>query len=282
MENITEILNKRFYSVLNCSTVPLFYKGIHEYIDFILTTPQLEKIMSKSREEYTTKHTEIWKTKVTDDRQADEQVEATNRLETFSLYARDYAFLYGRVYQYIENYKQNTEPDGRPYPEAMIMLQGINNIKTDLWSKEVLQMISNWYTERERREYMSRLTQFHTSLLDELDKLPKTELQSNKTRLQIIIDDRKGIYENNNPKLSYGIKKNSKRSNLIKHLISKDNCGIAELENLTHQTTDVTIRCVSEINRLFREKLQLTDDLILHLNTGGYSLNKEVFDIRIQ
>ena len=282
MENITATLNKKYYSVLNCSTVPLFYKGIHEYIDFILTTPQLEQIMSKSREEYTAKHTEIWKNKATDDREADEQVEATNRLETFSIYARDYAFLYGRIYQYMENYKRNTEPDGRPYPEAMIMLQGINNIRTDLWSKEVLQRAGKWYTEGERRVYMSRLTQFHTSLLDELDKLPKTESHSDKTRTQIIIDDRKGIYEKNSPKFSYGIKKNSKRSNLIKHLISKDGCGIAELENLTHQATDVTIRCISEINRLFREKLQLTDDLILHLETGGYSLNKEVFDIRVQ
>ena len=96
----------------------------------------------------------------------------------------------------------------------------------------------------------------------------------------IIIDEKKGIYEQSNDKAVYAISKISKRFNLIKYLQTKDNCQIAELAGLKHQTDKDTMKAIKLINKLFRQNTGVPFDLISHNDTSGYSLNKTELDIQ--
>ncbi len=170
MDTLTSWLKNRYDAVLQSGSESQFYQNVHQYIDFIVKTPALAKIIDASEQEYAQKHLDInGTTKSTTDKEADEKEEQVHRLERFSLYAADYALLYGRIYLYIEEYKNNTEPDERPYPAAIVMLRGINGITTKLWSKKIINQYGRWYTGK-RKEYESRLRQFHGAFIAELEK----------------------------------------------------------------------------------------------------------------
>jgi hypothetical protein len=119
-------------------------------------------------------------------------------------------------------------------------------------------------------------------LLDSLNKKKESLPVKESSKIQIIIDDKKGIYRADDENHIYSVENKSKRMKLIKHLISKDNCSVSELMDITHQDKGVVIKSVQEINKKFRENLQLTHDLIKHFQASGYSLNKDIFDIEIK
>lgn len=286
MQHAIITLKTRYETALQSDSDPSFYQNIHAYIDQIVKTPELSEIIDQSAKEYDTKHREIWgNKKCATDKEADEKEEQTHRLEQFSLYAKDYAFLYERIYNFIEEYKNHTEPDERPYSAAIIMLRGIGGIKTNLWSKKTLDQCSKMYTDK-RKFYEDRLRRFHCDFLSALEKIQSQEIEEKyipkeKAKPVIFIDDRKGIYQKFNEQSVYGVKKISKRFKIIKHLLTKDYCSISELSNLTHQQDHVCMKAISEINRLFREKAGQVDDLICHNDTVGYFLNKDSFEIHI-
>lgn len=99
-------------------------------------------------------------------------------------------------------------------------------------------------------------------------------------KISITIDKKKGIYKSENIENCYKIKSSSKRFSLIEKLLHKDNVSINELEENTAQTASLIMKEIKDINTNFRKKLSVGYDLITHINTGGYELNKEMFDIR--
>ena len=287
MDTHIDTLNTLYNSVLQSPSESVFYEDTHRYIDYIVKTPTLAGIIDTSADYYSREHRKIWgKEKCATDEEADKKEEATHRLEKFSLYADDYVSLHSRIYLWLEEYKNHTEPDERPYPAAIVMLRGVHGIGTELWSKKTIAMYGRQYVGK-RKEYENKLRHFHTIFILELGKISREKIRPVptdtvvSTKIRIMVSDKKGIYRADDEKKFYGIRKITKRMRLIKHLAAKDNCNITELEHLTNQTTDVTIKSIVEINRLFRQKLGLTDDLIVRRNTGGYSLNKDVFEVEI-
>ncbi|MEI6296074.1 MAG: hypothetical protein WCO84_00305 [bacterium] len=98
----------------------------------------------------------------------------------------------------------------------------------------------------------------------------------------IIINDKKGIYRLDKPELFYGVKNPSKRFDLIIYLSCKDKVSVSELAKETKQGQAVIMKEIKNINSIFRKKLAVVSDLIKHIETSGYSLNKDDFDIKIQ
>lgn len=101
-------------------------------------------------------------------------------------------------------------------------------------------------------------------------------------KIAIIFDPKKGLYRSDNQLLNYPIKKSSKRLKLIKCLAPfVHSKSVAETRSKARQRNDnVVIKEVKAINKLFREKLKVSDDLIIHNDNGGYLLNHEKFSIQ--
>lgn len=134
-----------------------------------------------------------------------------------------------------------------------------------------------------RPKYPLYMAQIHKLLIPQLLEI-STQKSEPETAVKslplILVDDRKGIYDESNPKAVYAISRISKRFNLIKHLLVKDNCQIAELAGLKNQKDTDTMKAITEMNRLFRQKTGQNFDLIIHSDTAGYSLNKERFQFK--
>lgn len=134
-------------------------------------------------------------------------------------------------------------------------------------------------------KYWAYFDRLHHGLIPQLLKLnskKKTDLPDTKdNRIKIILDHQKGLYRADNEKLLYPIKRRTKRFKLIKYLSAKDDCGLNELAKETNQDNEVVIKEVRKINHLFRRCLDVADDLIVHHQTGGYSLNKKSFLIKV-
>ncbi len=135
------------------------------------------------------------------------------------------------------------------------------------------------FNQEKYHVYMNRI---HTLLTQKLLEIhTQKSFGTESSKIHIIIDGKKGIYQANNDKRSYKIDKISKRLKLIKYLATKDNCRIWELEGFLHQTKSSIITAIAGINKKFRESTDLVNDLVIHIDTGGYSLNKEIFDIKV-
>jgi hypothetical protein len=128
------------------------------------------------------------------------------------------------------------------------------------------------------------MEKLHAGLVKKALELPVIKFQDEiaDDRIKVIIDDSNGIYQEGKEQLAYSIERISKRMKLIKHLVGKNNCSLAELNRITKQDKVVTMKSIPEINELFRSKLNLNDDLILSIDTGGYSINKEVYSVTIR
>lgn len=96
----------------------------------------------------------------------------------------------------------------------------------------------------------------------------------------IVIDDRKGIYREANQKLCYPLKSGSKRNTIVFYLLHNDKASISELEKETDQSSTLVVKEIKAINATFRKKLNLAYDLIIRFDTGGYSLNRDKFEIK--
>jgi hypothetical protein len=108
----------------------------------------------------------------------------------------------------------------------------------------------------------------------------KPTTSSNSSKISIIIDNKIGIYAENNPESCYKIKSNSKRMKMISQLFLKDKVTLSELKKESNQPATLIMKEIKQINLNFRQKLNMAYDLIIHIPTGGYSLNKDRFDIK--
>lgn len=99
------------------------------------------------------------------------------------------------------------------------------------------------------------------------------------SKVGISFDVKKGFYRTDNQTLNYPIRKGTKRFRLLKllsPLVQSTSVSVIKAKTL-HHSSNLVIKEVKEINRLFREKLKVKDDFVLHNETGGYLLNHEKF-----
>ena len=289
MPKITDVLQTRYNAVLASDSDPSFYKAVHAYVDYIVKTPTLSAIMEKSEYEYHIQHSDIWRERKHTDYEVDYQAALTYRLESLSLYAKHYVTLQVRIYVPVEEYIHPTPHlADKLDPVALLMLRGFAYTeKMGLWTSKNLKMHNKHY-ENQRPYYEKTLKSFHAEFLEVLeaegltqdDALTYTPTIS--LNPSIFIDGKKGIYLASNPQFAYAVEKESKRFALIRHLLSKEYSSVSELARISGQTPHVTIKAISEINRLFRKQLGQPHDLICHTDTAGYFLNNEKFEIEAE
>lgn len=105
-------------------------------------------------------------------------------------------------------------------------------------------------------------------------KEPHLNIQDSK--IDIGINDAKGIYL---PDKGVNYPISGKRLGIIKKLLETETVSIGEISDLTRWDNADISRAISKINKSFTEKLKVKDKLINRLDTGGYTLNKENFNI---
>ncbi len=102
-------------------------------------------------------------------------------------------------------------------------------------------------------------------------------LQNNESKKQIFISDESGIYtQNGSKKLSYPI--SGKRAQLVRLLKNGRKSGPKLAEDLD-QSIQVVSKEIENINETFKGKLEVDSDLITPIDTGGYHLNQERYEI---
>lgn len=274
---IAELNHKysEFLDAIKKPSLPKTSRAVYEYFDIIQGQKTIQKILEADRQEIATKKAIVNSGTSSTQNGRDEII---RRIDRNSL-SYSYNLIYDRIYAPIKTYKESTDHTDEKILKGMSLLFQNESISEKLmgtWDQFKLYCALDdlvIWMERIHATLVKKLLEIEPEPVITFDAPPK---------IRIVIDERKGIYQAGKEQAAYGVEKGSKRMNLIKHLIAKDNCGIAELEEITHQSKSVTIKAVARINELFRENLHLTDDLILSLKTGGYSLNKDIFDISIK
>jgi hypothetical protein len=279
MKDIITSLNTRYNAVIESNSDPLFYRNIHGYINSIVKTPVLAKIMDDSEQAYMEKHGEI----VSVERDDDLQKERVLKLEQFSLYASDYCDLYTRIYEPLEKYRMTDELTGRENIMSNIML---NQVDTKRWTADYLKMFKKWYIGK-RPEYENHIRQFHLDFITAIQsiepevqqKIEVVSVPKENLKPIIFVDHKKGIYQKFNEESAYHIRIPSGRFDVLIYLFTKDSCFVSELARISNQTDHVVMSAVIEVNRLFRKNTGHRYDLISHNDTIGYFLNREQFEV---
>jgi hypothetical protein len=295
MDLVISQLDQKYRQFLDALDKKSFYgifRSIYEYLDIIHGQKGLQRIIDLEMQELEEKKTVVDSNKRLSTK---DKTEAIRRIEDQS-YSYGYNKLNERIYLPMKNYKES--PTLSP-AEALtgralsLKEQSKNNAEyfTDIFFSSVFgnfepakilwTRLKYHFSIDDIAVYMEKL---HAGLVKKTLELPVIKFQEEKAddRIKIVIDDNKGIYQEGKEEFAYSIERISKRMKLIKHLVSKYICSLAELNRVTRQDKVVTMKSIPEINELFREKLQLTDDLILSIDTGGYSINKDVYAVTIK
>ena len=118
------------------------------------------------------------------------------------------------------------------------------------------------------------------------DILSKYQTRSEviKGNLQIYIDYERGICRNHGKEyICYGVRKNSKRKQLISFLFEeKTTVHLAILARQIEQAENDVLQTIESINSLFKSVLRLNDDLIIRIPGSGFRLNTEVFNFTLK
>ena len=104
--------------------------------------------------------------------------------------------------------------------------------------------------------------------------------QTPSSKIAITIDSNNGIYISNNKKKQYPLGSTTQRMKIIKYLLSHEKGSLPDLQKQTEQIAQVISQEIRRMNISFKEKLEVKDDLILRMKTGGYYLNRESFEIK--
>jgi hypothetical protein len=282
-EFLTALDNRSYHNVFRC---------VYEYFDIIHGQKDLLKIIDVEKQEIERKKKMLDSDNALSAR---DKKETIRRIENESL-SFGYNKINDRIYLPMKNYKESLiiSPKESLTGRALVVKEQNKNAGEyllDLFFSSAIGDIEPIKILWTRFKYFCftdnvavYMEKLHSGLIKKKLELPVIQFKEEKrvNKIKIVIDDRKGIYQAGKEQNAYGVERDSNRMKLIKHLIAKDNCGIVELEDITHQSTNVTIKSIAKINELFRENLHLTDDLILSLKTGGYSLNKDIFDITVK
>jgi hypothetical protein len=113
-----------------------------------------------------------------------------------------------------------------------------------------------------------------------MEKKLNSEKINVKTKTSIILDFYKGFYVKNYSNDTYQI--SGKRREVVKFLSNQKNANISELRSITAQTDVVLSNSIREINKTFKEKLNVEEDLVKHSKTSGYTLNRDeyIFELK--
>ncbi len=275
---IAELNHKyaEFLEAIKKHSLPKTSRAVYEYFDIIQGQKTIQNILETDKQEIATKKAIVNSGTSSTQSSRDEII---RRIDRNSLsYSHD--LIYNRMYAPMKAYKESTDHLDEKILTGMSLLFQNESISEKLmgtWEQFKLYCALD--------DLVIWMERIHATLVKKLLEIEKPEpviAFDAPSKIGIVIDDDKGIYRSDDDTQFYAISRTSMRLKLVKYLATKDNCGIGELEKITEQTTHVTMKSVPEINKLFREKLNLTDDLILRPNTGGYSLNKDVFDITIK
>ncbi len=180
---------------------------------------------------------------------------------------------------------QNVTLGEEDFKLAEISLNGSFLILKDMFEHDFIKSLQT--TESEIIMEIDARIDFYTKLF----KYPETEYEDfienfydsaliTSSKISITLDPRKGIYRSDNPESNYPIKSDSKRALIISHLCHNDKASILELEKETKQPNTLTMKEIKQINLNFRKKLNVAYDLIIKIPTGGYSLDKDRFEIK--
>ena len=274
---------KSFHNIFRC---------VYEYFDIIQGQKDLLKIIDVEKQEIDEKIKVV---------SSDEKLTANIKKETLrriedQSYSFGYNKIYNKIYLPIKKYKESLtlSPEESLTGRALAVKETSKNTGeylTDIFFSSVIGDIEpakifwtrlkyQFFTD-DIAVYMEKL---HAGLVKKTLELPVIKFQEEKVddRIKIVIDDNKGIYQEGKEQLAYSIERISKRMKLIKYLVARDNCSLAELNRITKQDKVVTMKSIPEINELFKSKLGLSDDLILSIDTGGYSINKDVYAVTIK
>lgn len=283
---------RQFIDALDKKSFYGIFRSIYEYFDIIHGQNNLQRIIGEEE-----KGVEDKKKIVNSDEKLTikEKSETIKRIEDQS-YSIGFNKLNERIYLPMKNYKES--PTLSP-AEALtgralsVKEQSKNNAEyfTDIFFSSVFgdfepakilwTRLKYHFSIDDIAVYMEKL---HAGLVKKTLELPVIKFQEEKVddRIKIVIDDSKGIYQEGKEQMAYSIERISKRMKLIKHLATRDNCSLAELNRVTRQDKVVTMKSIPEINELFKSKLGLNADLILSIDTGGYSINKDVYAVTIK
>lgn len=105
-------------------------------------------------------------------------------------------------------------------------------------------------------------------------------IQDSNSKISITIDNNNGIYISDDKKKQYPLSSTSQRMKIIKYLLSHEKGSISDLQKQTEQIHQVISQEIRRMNISFKEKLEVKDNLIIRMKTGGYYLNRESFDIK--
>lgn len=189
MKEILDILKTRYETAINSQYDSLFYRNVHEYVDWIFKNPKLNSILENNSNEYRTKHSDIWEHKSYTEKELKEKSMQTYKLERFSLYANYFVDLEMRIYWPIEIYKTSNEPDYLQDPFAVMLLNNgydklpikewrklsTENNRPNLWDKDSLKSYDNWY-KGQRKNYEIKLRQFHADFLTEIERTKESNV----------------------------------------------------------------------------------------------------------
>lgn len=295
MDLVISQLDQKYRDFLNALDKKSFYgifRSIYEYFDIIHGQRNLQRMIAGERQ-----GVEDNKKIVNSDEKltVKEKTEAIRRIEDQS-YSFGYNKLNERVYLPMRNYKESPtlSPAESLTGRALAVKENSKNNAeyfTDIFFSSVFgdfepakilwTRLKYHFSIDDIAVYMEKL---HAGLVKKTLELPVIKFQEEKAsdRIKIVIDDQKGIYQDGKEQMAYSIERISKRMKLIKHLVAKDICSLAELNRITRQDKVVTMKSIPEINELFKSKLDLNDDLILSIDTGGYSINKDVYAVTIR
>jgi hypothetical protein len=208
MKELLDVLKTHYETAINSKSDSLFYRNVHEYVDWIFKNPKLNSILEESSKDYGIKHRDIWKIEAEKQKEIDEMARRTYKLEKFSLYANYFVDLEMRIYWPIEIYKTSDEPDYLQDPFAVMLLNnGYSNLpikewrklsfeknRPDLWGKSNLETYDNWFKGK-RENYEIKLKQFHADFLTEISRVNIQDLfETQKEELPLKLNFRTGEF----------------------------------------------------------------------------------------
>ncbi|MEK7095094.1 MAG: hypothetical protein AAB917_00355 [Patescibacteria group bacterium] len=173
MKDLIDGLNTRYNICAQTTSEREFYLLLYYYFDYIIKTPELHSVFEQSEHEYHQAHGKLWSKPRLTDEEADIAEAKTIKLEKFNLFSVG-AWIHGRIYLPVDDYRNTDDPDYRQDPVAVILLKGYDYTKTLQWRfpeiTERLRVLNRWF-EGKRDRYEKDLRQFHLMFLDELDKI---------------------------------------------------------------------------------------------------------------
>lgn len=172
--------------------------------------------------------------------------------------------------------------------EIARLLEAVNHIDREINIKSIKEKSSDSmgmadidYKESEFniKKLKSCAKRIHNYIINELERKNihtfKNFPNNKKEKIPIFFSKEKGFYTEN--KSGYPIKGN--RSRLIEQLKDgkKDSALLVEIwghNNITQLSKDII-----QINKIFNKKLNQKEKIIVHIPTGGYKLNREIYSI---